>query len=193
LHPFGIAARSLIAALWLTWFVYWVAAARSAKPTQWREPVGKRLLHGVPLLLAVVLLVAPRGLPPVLLLRFAPGSAALLLIGAGAVAAGLGFAVWARVALGRNWSGQVVVKQDHALVRIGPYRLVRHPIYTGLLLAVAGTALAIGEWRGALATGLVLFAIVVRIGAEEREMRRLFPEYERYRSETPAALIPFLL
>ena len=59
------------------------------------------------------------------------------------VAAGIAFAVWARHYLGRNWSGTVTVKQDHELIRSGPYRLVRHPIYTGLLLAILGTAVAL--------------------------------------------------
>lgn len=63
------------------------------------------------------------------------------------VICGLAFAVWARIHLGRNWSGTVTVKEDHELIRSGPYGIVRHPIYTGLLLAIAGTAIVFGEWR----------------------------------------------
>jgi protein-S-isoprenylcysteine O-methyltransferase Ste14 len=191
MHAFAVAIGILITVLWLAWIVFWVAAARGAKSTRWREPMERRLLHGIPLVLAMLLLIAPKRLPG-LLMRFAPQGGLLLALGAAAVAADLGLAVWARVSLGRNWSSQVEVKRDHALVCDGPYRLVRHPIYTGMLLAIAGTALAIGEWRGMLATGFALIGILVRVGAEEREMRRLFPEYERYRKET-AALIPFLV
>ncbi|HZU91850.1 MAG TPA: isoprenylcysteine carboxylmethyltransferase family protein [Stellaceae bacterium] len=188
----GIAFHLAIPALWLAWIAYWIVAARNAKPTRWREPVGAHLLHGLPLLFCAVLLVGPRWLPPALTARIAPAGPSLPLVGAIMVAAGLGFAIWARRHLGRNWSGRVEVKKDHALVRTGPYRLVRHPIYSGLLFALAGTALAIGEWRGAPALACAALGFFGRIRAEEAQMRRLFPEYERYRNQT-AALIPFLL
>ncbi len=107
------------------------------------------------------------------------------------VAAGLGLAVWARAHLGRNWSGIVTVKKDHALIRTGPYRIVRHPIYTGLLLALIGTAAAIGEWRGVVAVICALIGFLRKIQVEEKRMRENFPEYSRYRQQT-AALIPLL-
>lgn len=182
----------VIPALWALWLLYWMAAAGGNKRTAWREPGGRQWRHGMPLVLCLVLLAAPRLSPAALHARFVAPGVIFPVIGALAVALGLGFAVWARVILGRNWSGRVEVKEDHALIRGGPYRAVRHPIYTGMLLAVAGTALAIGEWRGVLATLCVLVGILIRMGAEERQMRRLFPEYEEYRRET-AALIPFVL
>ena len=72
--------------------------------------------------------------------------------------AGVAFAVWARMLLAGNWSSDVTLKRDHELIVNGPYALVRHPIYTGILLALIGTALAIGEWRAALAVVLVTLA-----------------------------------
>jgi len=107
------------------------------------------------------------------------------------VAAGLGFSVWARVHLGRNWSAEVVVKQDHALIRSGPYRHLRHPIYSGMLLAFLGMALAFGEWRGLLALALVFASFARKSRMEERFMRETFPEYAEYQRET-RALIPFV-
>lgn len=107
------------------------------------------------------------------------------------VAAGLGLAVWARAHLGRNWSGIVTVKKDHALIRTGPYRIVRHPIYTGLLLALIGTAAAIDEWRVVVAVICALIGFLRKIQVEEKRMRENFPEYSRYRQQT-AALIPLL-
>ena len=108
------------------------------------------------------------------------------------LAAGIAFAVWARHYLGRNWSGTVTVKQDHELIRSGPYRLVRHPIYTGLLLAILGTAVAFGEWRGLLAFALLTGSLLLKLRVEERFMGESFPnEYARYRAEVPA-LIPFV-
>jgi protein-S-isoprenylcysteine O-methyltransferase Ste14 len=187
----GIAFPLSVPALWGAWIVYWIAAARDAKPMQWRESAGALILRKLPLLLCALLLIGPRWLPPPLTAPVAPAGLSLPLAGTIMVAGGLGFAVWARRHLGRNWSGWVEVKKDHALVRTGPYRLVRHPIYCGLLFALAGTALAIGEWRGVPALVFAVLGFLVTIRAEEAQMRRLFPEYERYRRQT-AALIPFL-
>ncbi|HTV45028.1 MAG TPA: isoprenylcysteine carboxylmethyltransferase family protein [Stellaceae bacterium] len=181
----------LIPALWLAWAAYWIVAARSVKPTRWREPAGSLARHVIPMLLCAALLAAPRAFPPALRTRFAPPGRLLPLIGALCVAAGLGLAVWARHHLGRNWSGIVTLKEGHALVRTGPYRWVRHPIYTGLLLALVGTALAIGEWRGVLAVACALLAFLWKIRVEEAHMRRAFPEYDAYRRRS-AALIPLL-
>ena len=95
--------------------------------------------------------------------------------------------------LGRNWSGIVTVKQDHELVRSGPYRWVRHPIYTGLLIAFVGTAISRGEWRGVLAVLIVFAALWRKLQLEERWMIETFGDaYLRYRAEV-RALIPFVL
>jgi protein-S-isoprenylcysteine O-methyltransferase Ste14 len=142
-------------------------------------------------MLVALLMAAPAWLPPPLTRRFLPAGPALPMFGAVLVAAGLGFSVWARRHLGRNWSSSVVVKEDHALIRSGPYAHVRHPIYTGLLLALLGTVLAIGEWRGLAALALALLAFAWKSRAEEGRMRETFPEYEQYRRET-ASLIPFV-
>jgi len=181
----------VVPVLWHAWLLYWWVSARDVKPTHWREPLRSQLRHRVPIILAALLLAAPRWLPRPLTRRFLPPGALFPLLGAVPVAAGLGFAIWARRHLGRNWSAHVVVKEDHALVRTGPYKRVRHPIYTGVLLALLGTGLAIGEWRAILAAPLALLAFAVKSRAEEDRMRQTFPEYEQYRRET-AALIPFV-
>jgi protein-S-isoprenylcysteine O-methyltransferase Ste14 len=188
---FDIALHILIPALWIAWCACWIAAAPFAKATRWREAPGLRLLDRVSLLLCAILFAAPRLLPGLLSARFVARGAALPLLGSVMVAAGLGFAAWARWHIGRNWSGTVSLKQGHTLVCSGPYHLVRHPIYTGMLLALIGTALAIGEWRGPLAVVFALLAFVRRIRVEEQRMRQTFPEYEQYRRTTPA-LIPRL-
>ena len=102
---------------------------------------------------------------------------------------GLLFAGWARIHLGGNWSGTVTVKENHTLVTGGPYHFVRHPIYTGLLLALIGTALAIGAAYGFIATGLILIGFVIKLEVEEARMRDTFPEYADYSRHT-ARLIP---
>jgi protein-S-isoprenylcysteine O-methyltransferase Ste14 len=187
----AVSLRFLIPAMWLAWAVFWTVAARRTKPARWRESVGSRTSHVVPLLACAALLAEPRWLPPILSARVAPPGRLFPVFGTVIIAAGLGFAVWARTHLGRNWSGIVTVKQDHALVRTGPYRAVRHPIYTGLLLALIGTAMAIGEWRGVVAVIFALIGFLWKIQVEEKRMRENFPEYAHYRRQT-SALIPLL-
>jgi protein-S-isoprenylcysteine O-methyltransferase Ste14 len=112
-------------------------------------------------------------------------------VGIALVATGLGFAVWARSYLGTNWSSVVTLKEGHALVRTGPYKYVRHPIYSGLLLAVCGSAAVTGEWRGILALGLAILALLYKSRVEEARLRETFSEYDAYCRHT-AALVPFL-
>ena len=133
----------------------------------------------------------PRLVPKILTRRFEPASPVLIWLGTAMVAAGLGVAVWARRHLGRNWSSNVVVKEDHTLIRTGPYSRVRHPIYTGIILAFLGVAIYVGEWRALLACVLVFVSFLVKSRAEEAQMRKIFPEYEQYRRES-AALVPLL-
>ena len=184
-------SHPIIASLWLAWAIIWLVAAGSAKTTRRRESLRSQALHRLPLFIAAALMIWRRPLPPPLMERFLPATPAVAALGVIMVAAGLGFAVWARWYLGANWSGMVTVKVQHELIRTGPYRYVRHPIYTGLLLAIAGTAAALGEWRDAIAFGLAFFAFIVKSRVEERWMGETFPEYESYRRAT-AALVPFI-
>jgi protein-S-isoprenylcysteine O-methyltransferase Ste14 len=191
MNPSLFPIREAIPAMWIAWLAYWLAVARDVKRTRWRETVTSRAIYVVPLLLCGVLLAGTRWLPPVLATRLAPPGQVAPLLGAFAVAMGLALAVWARRCLGRNWSGIVTVKEDHTLIRAGPYRFVRHPIYSGLLLALLGTASAIGEIRGVLAVLCALAGFLRKIRIEERQMSQTFAEYRQYREET-VALIPFL-
>jgi protein-S-isoprenylcysteine O-methyltransferase Ste14 len=190
-------SRSFYAApfaiLWVAWFAYWMVAARNVKATSRREGVTTFLLNRVFVVVGALLLVIPRQPLHWLNARFVPPTMAMYWLGFVIVAAGLGFAVWARLHLGRNWSATVTIKQDHELVRTGPYGLVCHPIYSGILLAVLGTAIAIGEWRGLIAFVLFTVGFVIKLKAEERFMSETFGEqYARYRAEVPA-LVPFVI
>ena len=179
----------LLPALWIAWLSYWWYSARDVKPTRVKEPVGAMLQHRLPVIIGALLFAAPRWVPRALRGRFLPDGPYFPIVGIVMLAAGLGFSVWARRHLGRNWSAQVVVKEDHALIRTGPYRYVRHPIYTGLLLAFLAMAVTIGEWRGLLAMGFFALSFVVKSRQEEARMGEVFPEYEEYRRVT-AALVP---
>ena len=177
-------------ALWLAWLVYWLAAARNVKPAQRRESGANRLLT-IALTIPVAVFLALRGpWPHWLGARFLPDTMIVYWLGLLTVIAGLAFAIWARVYLGRNWSGIVTVKENHELVRGGPYAIVRHPIYTGLLLAILGTAIVFGEWRGLLALCFLTIAFLFKLRREERFMEESFPDtYPSYRAQVPA-LIP---
>ena len=181
----------LIPTMWLSWTAYWWIESRRAKPTERREPLASRLRHVLPLLLAVWLLWAERVPGSFLNERLFPWAPWEFWVAALVTAAGLLFAVWARVHIGRNWSGIVTIKQDHELIVGGPYALVRHPIYTGLLVAFIGSAMARGEWRGVLAIALACAALWRKLRMEERWMSERFGEqYEAYRRRVPA-LVPF--
>jgi protein-S-isoprenylcysteine O-methyltransferase Ste14 len=144
-------------------------------------------------MIAFYLLSVPRLRYSVLNERFLPLSAWPFWTGAVLTAGGLLFAIWARHRLGKNWSGVVTVKEDHELITTGAYAIVRHPIYTGLLFAFAGSAIAIGEWRGVLAVVIVLWSLLRKLRFEERWMREQFGErYETYSRRVPA-LVPFVL
>jgi len=191
MHREPLLYRQLILLLWLAWGAYWIVSAVGAKATVRRESLGSRLMTIVPLLVGSALLGWHAASGGWLGVRLWPPSLTASSIGVAALAAGMAFAVWARVHLGRNWSGQVTVKQGHELIRSGPYAFVRHPIYTGLILAVLGTAIAMGTVAAALGTLIIAASFVLKLRREEVFMRETFPgEYQRYSARVPA-LIPF--
>ncbi len=180
----------LFIVMWLAWAAYWWIAAAGTKQTERREPWRSRLLHILPLMGAGWLLWADRVPGAFLNKQIFPWTPWAFGAGALLTAAGLIFAVWARVHLGRNWSGTVTIKQDHELIDSGPYGSVRHPIYTGLLVALMGSALARGEWRGLLAVLMAWGALWQKLQVEERWMAERFsPQYECYSRRVPA-LVP---
>ncbi|TAN06308.1 MAG: isoprenylcysteine carboxylmethyltransferase family protein [Rhodanobacteraceae bacterium] len=180
-----------ITLVWAAWFLYWAAASLRVKPAVRTESAASRLAHWVPMLVGALLLIVqrPHGWLGgwVFPLTFQPRYDTGLAL----VVAGLAFAVWARIHLGGNWSGSVAVKNAHELIRTGPYRWVRHPIYTGMLCAILGTAIAQNQWRSWLALGLIWLALWRKWRLEERFMQATFGErYQAYRARVPA-IIPW--
>ena len=170
---------------WVIFSVYWELAARNAARAKSSESRASRGIHVILTNVALLLEIAPiRGLG-----RFLPPSSLIMAAGLAVEAAGLFLAIWARRHLGRNWSGEITIKVEHELIRSGPYRLLRHPIYTGLLTMYAGTALVTGEWLGIVGLALALFAYWRKIRLEEANLNVAFGEgYEAYRRETWALL-----
>jgi protein-S-isoprenylcysteine O-methyltransferase Ste14 len=179
-------------ALWAAYLLYWQLAARGGKSNERVEPLVPRILRAVTFLLVIVLLME-RWLPiPALYWFYLPKTywAVWFWIGAAVNVLGLGFTVWARVYLGSNWSRSVTIKQGHELITGGPYSLVRHPIYTGLLTGFLGTAIAIAQVRGLVALALIFAVLWRKLRLEERWMRLQFgSDYEQYAQRVPA-LVP---
>ena len=184
--------RWLLPALWAAWAFYWWLGSHDVKETARREPFVSRALHLGPMVLAAAILWSPRFGVLGLETRFVPRAPWVFWLGAAVTCGGLAFAVWARRTIGRNWSAIVTLKQDHELVTSGPYALVRHPIYTGLLFGFLGSAIALGQWRGLLAVAIFYLAALRKYRLEERWMRERFGlAYDAYRARVKA-LVPFL-
>ena len=190
--PLSLIHRWLIPAIWTAWASYWWLSSRDVKETERSEPLASRLLHLGPMVFAAMLLGSPGYGVPGLSARFMPWAPWEYWLGVAVTCGGLAFAVWARRHIGRNWSAIVTLKQDHELVTSGPYALVRHPIYTGLLLGFLGWAISVDRWRGLLAVAIVFLALLRKYRLEERWMRERFGvAYDAYRARVKA-LVPFL-
>jgi protein-S-isoprenylcysteine O-methyltransferase Ste14 len=180
-------------AAWMVLGLIWLAGAATAKRTA-RSASGAFLArHFLLLAVGLTLIFSAKRRAGPLAWRLLPDSPAAAYTGLALTVAGVAFAIWARVVLGGNWSGTVTIKEGHTLVRSGPYRLVRNPIYTGLWLALLGTAVAYGELRGFIGAGIVLLAWWYKGRKEEAFLAGQFGQpYEVYRREVKS-LIPFVL
>ena len=184
--------RWLFPVLWFGWAFYWWLTSRNVKETARGESFLSRVAHLGPMLLGAAMIWSPRLGLAALDARFMPWAPWQFWVGAAVTAGGLAFAVWARRHIGRNWSAIVTLKQDHELVTSGPYALVRHPIYTGLLFGFLGSAFALGQCRGLLAVAIVYLALLRKYRLEERWMHERFgAAYDAYRARVKA-LVPFL-
>lgn len=174
-------------ALWLTWTAYWIAAARSAPRGASLERSASRLVHLGAAIASLALLVTHP------LQAAIPGGPIVAVVGDVVTGIGLAFAIWARIHLGQNWSGRLELKKGHRVVRSGPYGLVRHPIYAGIIMATAGSSLVAGQATAFLAPVIMLTAYLRKVRMEEAVLLRTFgAEYEAYRRDVKA-LVPFLV
>jgi protein-S-isoprenylcysteine O-methyltransferase len=176
--------------LWFLLFAVWVVGMFTGKRIARRESIGTRLVQLVIVVSAYELLFDSGLAIGFLGWRFWKPNAPVAWVGVAVTAAGIAFAFWARFTLGRNWSGTVTVKENHELIVRGPYRLVRHPIYTGFTLATLGSAVVIDQMRGLVALVLIVLAWRLKWAVEERFMLEEFGDrYADYRKRV-SALIP---
>ena len=179
--------------MWLGYSAYWWAMSRNVKRTERSESAVSRFARMIAIVVAAALLLLPSVPLPLLNKRFVQTGDWSFWSGAAITAAGLLFSIWGRHHLGKNWSQAVTVKEGHELITSGPYSLVRHPIYTGLLLGFFGSAVARGEWRGILAVALVFAVLWFKLRLEEKWMRAQFgAAYETY-SRKVSALVPYIM
>ena len=187
--------REIISAIqygaWSVFALYWIAAAFTQSRARRREPVLERLLHV--LWVACGFFLLSRDDLPIgpLNRQFLPHRLWSASLGAALTVAGVGIAIWARRHLGKNWSAEVAIREEHRLIRTGPYKYIRHPIYTGLLMAVLGTAIVVSEYRAIVALAIFLIGWTLKAKKEERFLTQEFgPAFEEHKRLTGFFLPP---
>ncbi len=191
LHSVG-SIRFLTERLWLVLLAVWLISAFTVKRTVVRQSSRSRIWYLFNLALGSYLIFAERVDVPWINTVLVQMNLPVAACGFAIVCLGIAFAIWARLTLGGNWSGAVTIKENHTLVQRGPYRIVRHPIYTGILLALAGSALQYGYLRSLVGVLLCGFGFWLKSLFEEQFMAQRFGnEYLEYRRRVPA-LIPFI-
>jgi protein-S-isoprenylcysteine O-methyltransferase Ste14 len=182
----------LIIACWVGFLGYWGFSALGEKPVAERQPWLSIFVHRVPILLGGALLWYPR-LPYPLDLPLTPHTDLPCAFGGITCALGLVVAIWSRRTLAGNWSSTVTFKQGHELIQTGPYRFVRHPIYTGILLMCLGTAIVVGRLQSWLGFLLLCLGFWIKLKQEDSLLTRHFPnDYPAYRDRVKA-LVPFII
>lgn len=176
--------------LWFLFFFYWTIVSRNSAPAKNAESPLSSYFHQLALTLALVLLFWPA---PGLGGWFLPQRFHFLVAIGVIVQAGFAvLGIWARRHLGRNWSGEVRIGEGHELVRTGPYRIVRHPIYTAMLGMFVGTAIASSQYHALLGLVILFIAYLRKTRLEEQILESAFgTEYDAYR-KTTWALVPLV-
>ena len=175
---------------WLVFLAYWFVSALKLKKVKQRQARGERLVQIAFMVVAYALVFKDTLGRGWLGTRFLPASDAIGKIGLALAGVGVAFAIWARWHLGENWSSTVTLKEEHELVRSGPYRYIRHPIYTGMLIALAGTVLALAEYRGLIALTMAMLSFYLKARKEERFLSQEFGESFREHARHTGMFLP---
>ena len=171
---------------WVIFSLYWEVAAKNSAPAKSSEAKTSRGVHVFLTNAALILIAIPiHGFG-----RAWPASSLVMAVGLAIEIAGLSLAIWARRHLGRNWSGEITIKQEHQLIRTGPYQHLRHPIYTGLLMMYVGLAVGTGEWLAMVGLAVAVLAYWRKTRMEEATLGTAFgAEYDTYRANS-WAIVP---
>ena len=170
---------------WIVFLAYWFLSAQRLKAVKKREPPWERAMQVISLGIAYLLLFSDFFRIPDLYRRVLPVTIPFQTLGLTLSFLGIAFAIWARRHLGENWSATVTLKKDHELIRSGPYRRIRHPIYTGMLLSMFGTAMIRAEVCGFIALAIALIAFYFKARKEERYLIVEFgPKFAEHKTQT---------
>ena len=183
----------VIRVCWVIFVVVWLLGAAWTKRTIYRESSAERAGYWLVLVIGYFLVIKSSDLPPPFEWLVVPHTTSSAWGGVFLCASGLVFAIWARLILGRNWSGVITLKEEHELIERGPYRIVRHPIYTGILAMFAGTAIATGYFGGFSGLLLVFVSFWLKLKREEDLMLRHFPDKYAVYQRRVKCIIPFLV
>jgi protein-S-isoprenylcysteine O-methyltransferase Ste14 len=179
---------------WMLIGLIWLMTAAKLKPVVKIQRADRRVLQIVLQASVAALMFYELPLPTILNQQIVPHSNTSFAIGVALTTIGAAFAIAARVHLGGNWSGSATIKSGHELVRTGPYAVVRHPIYCGLLIAAAGTGIAFGEVRNLIAFVILCAALRLKQISEERLLvDALGQQYRDYQQAVRGAIVPHVL
>lgn len=170
---------------WAVFALYWAIGALKTRRTAKKESFAAR--YGVMAIEVVgfYLLMDGDASIGVLGRRVVARTFELRALGVVFIWIGIGIALWARWHLGQYWSGRITIKEGHKLIRTGPYARLRHPIYTGLVLAATGTAMEIDRWRGVAAVCVILLGFCIKAKREEALLAKEFgAEFDKHRRAT---------
>ena len=178
--------------LWFFTGIYWLVAAFNVKKSVTRQNDLQRIIYMCFWVIAFLLLFTNNISFSFLYRSFFLQQPAFKITGMILCISGLLFAVWARIYLGKNWSGRIAIKQEHELIQTGPYALTRNPIYTGFLLAFIGCAMTEGLLKGYFSLLFITAGIFLKIGKEEDYMNQVFADsYVAYKQRVKK-LLPFI-
>jgi protein-S-isoprenylcysteine O-methyltransferase Ste14 len=172
--------------LWLLWLAYWLIEARNTAPTRKSESLLTAVVYRGATVIGILLIFGlkrPRA-------QLWPITVPLLCVAVILMLSGFSFAIWARRHLGRYWSARVTLKEGHQLIESGPYSLVRHPIYSGLLLSMAATVTTIGTVQSVCGYAVLVGALIFKLAAEERLLAANLGEAYKGYQKRVKALIP---
>jgi protein-S-isoprenylcysteine O-methyltransferase Ste14 len=184
--------KYLIDGPWIVFVVYWIIGALKTRPTARKEPFAWR--YGIMFLeiLGFVLMFNDDAQIGALGNRVFARNVDLRIAGIVLIWAGIALALWARWHLGQYWSGRITIKEDHKLIRTGPYARLRHPIYSGLDLAAIGSALAIDRWRCVAGVCVIILGFWIKAKREEAMLSAQFgAEFQEHQRRT-GFLLPHL-